>query len=155
AVPNNCVGAQPNGRTASVLVGNDGQLAAPAWTAIVIETMNPPGGSDGPPIRLAAGGNRVYAAFIRCNSQARGCVAAANIANNQILDLDDLADIVIVRDDNQALLPNGNPNPNAFQDLTSGPGGALIGRALATGVTVPFGPPSVTPGVGTVLGSER
>lgn len=100
------------GKTATVRFSTDGGTT---WNNEVIERVNPGAGQDGPPIRVAANGNRVYAAFERWT---------AGLANG-----DFTSNIVVVRDDNGV---TGGPGMR-FQALGAN------GSTVVSGLTVPFG----------------
>lgn len=118
-VTHNEVGASDN--TASVLFSTN---AGTTWKNVVIE-HGTPFGQDSPAVRVAASGNKAYAAFQRYTG------AAGN---------DLSAEIVVVRDDNLAA-------GDDFEDLKDG--GSNVGVKVREDITVP------NISGGTTLGQER
>jgi hypothetical protein len=126
-----------NGATASVAIRNTG---SPMGYVSVTVDQNPVAKQlmDSPATAVASSGNTVYAAFLRFHGNTapfKGVMAPNG---------DQLSDIVLVRDDNGGLKPGsnaktGDPNPNAFRDLKTGPGGATIGKVIQN-MTVPWTP---------------
>jgi hypothetical protein len=99
-------GTGGNGRSAAVRLSRNAQAGAPAWNTVVVETVNPGAGADGP-VYVAVSGNRVYATFMRFN-------AAVGAAPNS----DFRGDLVIVRDDNAGANNFTDLNVNILQNVT-------------------------------------
>jgi hypothetical protein len=126
-----------NGATASVAIRNTG---SPMGYVPVTVDRNPVANQlmDSPATAVASTGNTVYAAFLRFHGNTAPFMGVKAPSGDQ------LSDIVLVRDDNGGLKPGsnpktGDPNPNAFQDLKTGPGGATIGKVIQN-MTVPWTP---------------
>ncbi|MEJ2345016.1 MAG: hypothetical protein P8076_03180 [Gammaproteobacteria bacterium] len=124
--------SQPTSNTASVRFSTDGGAT---WQNELIDRAQPPGPppppspQDGPPIRVAAAGDTVYAVFARWAGAAGGG--------------DRVGDIVVVRDDKGVTGAAGT----RFRGLGAN------GSPVATAITIPESLPSGAGG--TSLGAER
>jgi hypothetical protein len=67
---NLATGAGGNGKTASIWYSLNPDAANPVWTRVIIETVVPGAGQDGPGVVPAVNGNTVYAAFLRWTAAA-------------------------------------------------------------------------------------
>src|SRR5262249_3818381 len=107
----------PSGKTATLDQSLDAGLPTPVFQSIRIEKRTT-SGQDGPPIRPAVHADgTIYAAFYGWRSFVGGVATA---------------DVVVVRDD------EGGAGANPFVALVDTPGDNLVGRRVATGVSVPF-----------------
>lgn len=109
-----------NSKTASIRLSTDGGVT---FTNKVLETATPLSGQDGPPVRVAVAGDKVYAVWERWDASTS--VSGGRVFNSTVM---------IRRDD------NGATGGTKFGDLGIGGNGVVVATAqqvFTTGVNSP------------------
>jgi hypothetical protein len=109
-----------NGKTATVRFSTDGGLT---FANKILETVTPASGQDGPPVRVAVNGDKIYAAWARWD-------APTNVTGGLVFN----STVMIRRDD------NGATGGTKFGALGIGGNGVVIATAqqvFTTGVNSP------------------